>query len=299
MGQMPVLEVDGKRAHQSLAITRYLAKQVGLNGADAWEDLEIDVAVDTINDFRASKFDSIVHFNYHVSHQSDYVKQSWYFWLKLEIAVVSYEADETVQAKKRETLNAETIPFYLEKLDALAKGGHFALGKVKRQQIEFIWMISNLILTVDLGRSLLGWPSRLFELYDKSGFDSQILELEESRRQRSEHRKCQELDRKTPSHGFLENDSWKFFKSFQRWNKLSTFFATILARAYFMHTHLFNRQMKKPARYFFHIAFDYGCACFTNTQRRKVIDSETKFWLCVQSAYLSLLSWQLIAKLKF
>lgn len=212
MGQMPVLEVDGKRAHQSLAITRYLAKQVGLNGADAWEDLEIDVAVDTINDFRASKFDSIVHFNYHVSHQSDYVKQSWYFWLKLEIAVVSYEADETVQAKKRETLNAETIPFYLEKLDALAKGGHFALGKVKRQQIEFIWMISNLILTVDLGRSLLGWPSRLFELYDKSGFDSQILELEESRRQRSEHRKCQELDRKTPSHGFLENDSWKFFK---------------------------------------------------------------------------------------
>lgn len=82
MGQMPVLEVDGKRAHQSLAITRYLAKQVGLNGADAWEDLEIDVAVDTINDFRASKFDSIVHFNYHVSHQSDYVEQSWYFWLK-------------------------------------------------------------------------------------------------------------------------------------------------------------------------------------------------------------------------
>lgn len=55
MGQMPVLEVDGKRAHQSLAITRYLAKQVGLNGADAWEDLEIDTVVDTINDLRLSK----------------------------------------------------------------------------------------------------------------------------------------------------------------------------------------------------------------------------------------------------
>ena len=56
MGQMPVLEVDGKRAHQHLAITRYLAKVVGLVGADAWEDLEIDTVVDTINDFRLSEF---------------------------------------------------------------------------------------------------------------------------------------------------------------------------------------------------------------------------------------------------
>lgn len=56
MGQMPVLEVDGKRAHQSLAITRFLAKQVGLNGANDWEDLEIDTAVDTINDLRLSEF---------------------------------------------------------------------------------------------------------------------------------------------------------------------------------------------------------------------------------------------------
>lgn len=59
MGQMPILEVDGKRAHQSLAITRYLAKQVGLVGADAWEDLEIDTAVDTINDMRLSEHQSI------------------------------------------------------------------------------------------------------------------------------------------------------------------------------------------------------------------------------------------------
>lgn len=56
LGQMPILEVDGKRAHQSLAITRYLAKQVGLVGVDAWEDLQIDTAVDTINDLRLSEF---------------------------------------------------------------------------------------------------------------------------------------------------------------------------------------------------------------------------------------------------
>lgn len=55
LGQMPILEVDGKRVHQSLAITRYLGKEVGLGGANSWEDLEIDIAVDTVNDFRASK----------------------------------------------------------------------------------------------------------------------------------------------------------------------------------------------------------------------------------------------------
>lgn len=59
MGQMPVLEVDGKRAHQHLAMTRYLAKQVGLNGANDWEDLEIDTVVDTINDFRLSEYHTI------------------------------------------------------------------------------------------------------------------------------------------------------------------------------------------------------------------------------------------------
>lgn len=54
-GQVPVLEVDGKVAHQSIAITRYLAKQVKLNGKDDWEDLVIDSIVDTINDLRASE----------------------------------------------------------------------------------------------------------------------------------------------------------------------------------------------------------------------------------------------------
>lgn len=60
MGQMPVLEVDGKRVHQSLAMCRYLAKQVSLVGADAWEDLQIDTVVDTVNDFRLSKSHEII-----------------------------------------------------------------------------------------------------------------------------------------------------------------------------------------------------------------------------------------------
>lgn len=55
MGQLPVLEIDGRPAHQSIAIARYVAKRVGLVGSNDWENLVIDTAVDTINDFRTSK----------------------------------------------------------------------------------------------------------------------------------------------------------------------------------------------------------------------------------------------------
>ena len=56
MGQLPMLEVDGKKMNQSTAICRYLGKQFGLGGKDAWEDLEIDATVDTLNDLRTSKY---------------------------------------------------------------------------------------------------------------------------------------------------------------------------------------------------------------------------------------------------
>jgi glutathione S-transferase len=55
MGQVPILEVDGKVMYQSLAIGRYLAKKVGLYGNNDQEHYEIDNAVDNVNDFRASK----------------------------------------------------------------------------------------------------------------------------------------------------------------------------------------------------------------------------------------------------
>lgn len=56
MGQMPVLEVDGRRVHQSISMARYVAKRVGLAGVNEWENLIIDTAVDTVNDFRLSKY---------------------------------------------------------------------------------------------------------------------------------------------------------------------------------------------------------------------------------------------------
>lgn len=59
MGQMPVLEVDGHRVHQSISMARYVAKRVGLAGANDWENLIIDTAVDTVNDFRLSEYFSL------------------------------------------------------------------------------------------------------------------------------------------------------------------------------------------------------------------------------------------------
>lgn len=62
------------------------------------------------------------------------------FFLRfIEIAVVSYEADEEVQKKKRVTLNAETIPFYLDKLDSIvaANNGYFALGRLTWADLYF------------------------------------------------------------------------------------------------------------------------------------------------------------------
>lgn len=50
------MEVDGKKLSQSVAITRYLGKKAGLGGKDAWEDLQIDIIVDTIQDIRRGDF---------------------------------------------------------------------------------------------------------------------------------------------------------------------------------------------------------------------------------------------------
>lgn len=49
-----------------------------------------------------------------------------------EIAIVSYEPDDQVKDKKMITLTQEVIPFYLTKLNVIAKenDGHLALTRV-------------------------------------------------------------------------------------------------------------------------------------------------------------------------
>ena len=53
---MPILEIDGKKYAQSMAIARYLGRKYGVAGADIEEDFEIDQNVEFVNDIRASKY---------------------------------------------------------------------------------------------------------------------------------------------------------------------------------------------------------------------------------------------------
>lgn len=55
MGQVPILEIDGKKYHQSRAIARYVAKKCNLYGSNEIEALEIDGIVDSLDDMRQSK----------------------------------------------------------------------------------------------------------------------------------------------------------------------------------------------------------------------------------------------------
>jgi len=50
MGQMPVLEVDGKMLCQSTAIARYLAREFGLAGNNTFDMAKADMYVDGIFD---------------------------------------------------------------------------------------------------------------------------------------------------------------------------------------------------------------------------------------------------------
>lgn len=56
MGQIPILEIDGKVFHQTIPLCRYLGKEVSLAGANNLEDLEIDIAIEIFQDFRSSTF---------------------------------------------------------------------------------------------------------------------------------------------------------------------------------------------------------------------------------------------------
>ena len=52
---MPMLEVEGQQICQSIAIARYLAKEVGLAGVNNLECAKIDFIADCIVDVMGSK----------------------------------------------------------------------------------------------------------------------------------------------------------------------------------------------------------------------------------------------------
>uniref|UniRef100_A0A6M2DF29 glutathione transferase n=1 Tax=Xenopsylla cheopis TaxID=163159 RepID=A0A6M2DF29_XENCH len=112
-GQVPVLEWDGHKINQSVALARYLGKKYGLAGNTDFENLEIDSIVDTVHDFR---------------------------W---KIAVAHYEPDEAIKEKKYQQVLSDVIPYYLDKLDAVAQAnkGHLALKKLTWADFALAGMI--------------------------------------------------------------------------------------------------------------------------------------------------------------
>ncbi|XP_023950273.1 glutathione S-transferase 2 [Bicyclus anynana] len=115
-GQMPVLEIDGKKYAQSLAIGRYLGRKYGLVGGDLEEDFEIDQNVEFLNDIRA------------------------------KAAAVQYEPDEALKAKKHADFSANLYPTLLAKLDEIVKknNGHLALGKLTWADFVFAGLFDYL-----------------------------------------------------------------------------------------------------------------------------------------------------------
>ncbi|XP_050501694.1 glutathione S-transferase-like [Diabrotica virgifera virgifera] len=136
-GQVPLLEYDGKVAHQSIAISRYLAKQVKLVGSNDWEDLEIDAAVDTIIDLRT------------------------------KIVAYGYENDAAVKESKKKPLFEEILPFYLEKLEAQVQknNGYLATGKLTWADLYFVALLQYFQFM--LGKDLVENSPNLQKLKEK------------------------------------------------------------------------------------------------------------------------------------
>ncbi|RZB40563.1 glutathione S-transferase [Asbolus verrucosus] len=111
-GQLPVLEHNGKQVNQSIAVARYVAKQVKLVGKDDWENLEIDAIVDTIND------------------------------LRMKLVQIFFEKDEEKKKTLKETAINETFPYYLTRLDTIVQKnkGHLAVGRLTWADFYFASM---------------------------------------------------------------------------------------------------------------------------------------------------------------
>ncbi|XP_046678829.1 glutathione S-transferase-like [Homalodisca vitripennis] len=108
-GKVPVLEINGQRVTQNVAICRYLAKEAGLCGKDNWENLRIDEIVDVLGDFRT------------------------------ELAKYHYELDAKKKESLKDPLFNEIVPFYMKKLEALIKenNGYLANGKLSWADLYF------------------------------------------------------------------------------------------------------------------------------------------------------------------
>ncbi|CAH2093198.1 unnamed protein product [Euphydryas editha] len=111
-GQLPVLEIDGKKYAQSVAISRYVGRKYGLAGKDIEEDFQIDQVMD------------------------------FYVDLRTRALAVFHEKDEANKARKQEENEKNYYPVTLKKLHDIIteNNGHMALGKLTWADFVFAGM---------------------------------------------------------------------------------------------------------------------------------------------------------------
>nr|XP_022903056.1 glutathione S-transferase-like [Onthophagus taurus] len=129
-GQVPVYEENGHIINQTTAIIRYLGRKYKLGGNTEWESLEIDSVADNYIDFQQKIL------------QWHYIKSA------------------NKKKECREVLVNETIPFYLERMEKIAKenGGHLALKRLTWADFFFAGMIDYFSWMADLDL-LKNYPS--------------------------------------------------------------------------------------------------------------------------------------------
>lgn len=118
-GQLPTLEFNGKVYSQTLPICHYLAKQLNLLGKTDLDALEIDGIANALFDLRK------------------------------QVALAYRESDPVKKEAKTKEVNATTVPFYLKKLEALAKSndGYLHGGQLSYADLCFV-AISESVSTV-------------------------------------------------------------------------------------------------------------------------------------------------------
>ncbi|XP_071439847.1 glutathione S-transferase-like isoform X2 [Hetaerina americana] len=109
MGQLPVVDFEGKKLFQSIAICRFFAKKFSLVGNTDNHELECDMIVDTITDFR------------------------------LHFRDLHFCEDPELKLKKKEILLSETAPFYLSRFQSVVNenGGFFVGAQLTWSDLYF------------------------------------------------------------------------------------------------------------------------------------------------------------------
>lgn len=134
MGQVPILEYQGHKLFQSLAISRFLAKKFGLAGKTEWEEVKVDIVVDSADDV-----------------------------LKPVIQFFRLEKDEKKKEELRNAYIRETLPNFLKNLENVLKSqnngdGFFVGDSLTWADLQILVLCSRLELMVKLTNPFGEYP---------------------------------------------------------------------------------------------------------------------------------------------